>query len=119
MKVVYIAGPYRGATAWEVEQNIRAAEAMALEVAKRGAMPLCPHTNTRGYFEGQMPNRFWLEGTMELLRRCDAIMCLPTWEQSTGARAERSTAQDLSMPVFDDLGKLEAWLEAEHVRAIF
>ena len=47
MKVVYIAGPYTAPDAWQRELNIRAAEMMAMEVAKLGAMPLCPHTNTR------------------------------------------------------------------------
>lgn len=33
MKTVYVAGKYRGANAWEIEQNIRAAEEAGLEIA--------------------------------------------------------------------------------------
>ncbi len=39
MKCVYIAGPFRGETSWEVEKHIRHAEELAYEVARLGAMP--------------------------------------------------------------------------------
>ena len=32
MKVGYIAGPFRGPNSWEIENNIRRAETLALEV---------------------------------------------------------------------------------------
>ena len=51
MKLVYIAGPFRGSSAWDIEENIRVAERAALEVWKMGAAALCPHTNTR-FFQG-------------------------------------------------------------------
>ena len=51
MKVVYVAGPFRGRDSWEIESNIRRAEALALEVWRAGAAALCPHANTR-FFQG-------------------------------------------------------------------
>ncbi len=36
MKIIFISGPYRGANTWEVEQNVRRAEALALEVWRLG-----------------------------------------------------------------------------------
>ena len=59
MKVVYIAGPFRGPNAWEIEQNIRRAESLALEVWRAGAAALCPYTNTR-FFQGAAPDDVWL-----------------------------------------------------------
>jgi hypothetical protein len=100
MKVVYIAGPFTGATAWEVECNVRRAEEMALAVAEAGAMPLCPHTNSR-FFHGQRNPAFWYAGTMELLRRCDAIVLIKGWRKSTGSIAEREEALRLGLTVFD------------------
>jgi len=32
MRVVYIAGPYRAPNAWEIEENIRRAERIALHI---------------------------------------------------------------------------------------
>jgi len=99
MQLVYIAGPFRAATAWEIEQNVRRAEELALEVARAGAMPVCPHTNTR-FFHGQCTDEFWLAGTLELLRRCDAVVAAYGWERSSGSRAEIETAFKLGTPVF-------------------
>lgn len=36
MRIIYVAGPFRGSNAWEIEQNIRRAEAVGLAVAKVG-----------------------------------------------------------------------------------
>lgn len=110
MKVVYVAGPFRANTRWGVVQNIRRAEEMALEVALRGAMPLCPHTNTSN-FDGLISDVFWLRGTLELLRRCDAVMVCAGWQGSTGTAAEIEEAKSRSMPVFYRLEDLMAWLQ--------
>lgn len=99
--VVFIAGPYRGATPWDVEQNVRRAEALALRVAGAGAMPLCPHANTR-FFDKQLTDEFWLAGIQELLRRCDAVALVDGWERSAGARAEVALAEGLGIPVLHE-----------------
>ena len=111
--IVYIAGPYRASSRWDEEQNVCRAEVTAHDVALAGAMPVCPHANTRPYFSDAQPARFWLEGTLEILRRCDAVVMLPTWEQSEGARAERMEAALLGLPVFDhlDTTALKEWVE--------
>ena len=62
MKLGYIIGPFRAPTAWEIEQNVRNAERLGLEVAKLGAFPIIPHAITR-FFHGLLSDEFWLEGT--------------------------------------------------------
>jgi hypothetical protein len=111
MKVVYVAGRFRGKTAWHVAENVRAAEQVGYHVAAAGAMPLIPHANT-AHFDGTMTAEFWLEGTMELLRRCDAVMMVPGWLDSKGALAERAEAQRIGLPVFSagDYDALKGWL---------
>jgi len=99
MKIVYIAGPFRGKTAWQIAENVRNAERIGLEVAKQGAMPLIPHANT-AHFHGTLEDQFWLDGTLELLRRCDAIMLCPGWEKSVGSQEERAEMYRLKRPVF-------------------
>lgn len=102
-KLVYIAGPYRAPTAWQCEQNIRDAEAVGYFVALLGAYPIIPHTK-----------QFWLGGTLELMRRCDGVVFLKTWQSSSGARAERIEAERLGLPIFGvahlHSGQFEAWL---------
>ena len=114
--VIYIAGPFRGATAWEVEQHIRHAEALAFAVAQLGAMPLCPHTNTR-FFHGSLTDQFFLEGAVELMSRCDGVILTDDWHRSEGARADVARAHQLNLPVFDSLDALHVWLMRPEVKA--
>lgn len=109
MNVVYIAGPYRGPNAWAIAENVRTAERAALEVWKMGAAALCPHTNTAN-FQGAAPDEVWLEGDLEMLRRCDAVYALPTFHLSTGAKAEIAEAERRHIPVFYKLADLFQWL---------
>ena len=113
MKVVYIIGPFRGPTAWDIAENVRAAERMALAVARAGAMPLCPHANT-AHFHGQLDDKFWLEGTMELLKRCDAVVLVDGWERSEGSCAEKDAAREMGIPVFwpDSIDDLAEWVKS-------
>lgn len=74
MILVYIAGPYRAPTEWEVLGNIRRAEEVALRVWKAGAACICPHKNT-AFFGGAAPDDVWLTGDLEMVRRCDAVVC--------------------------------------------
>ncbi|MCU0912993.1 MAG: DUF4406 domain-containing protein [Planctomycetes bacterium] len=111
MKIVYIAGPFRGDNSWAVETNIRRAEEAALEVATvAGMVPLCSHTMYR-YFNGTINDGFWLKATAELLGRCDAVLMVGTWTMSDGAMAERELAVDLGIPVFSRVSDLATWLE--------
>lgn len=109
MKVIYIAGKFRGKTPWDVHRNVVEAEYWAFRVAECGVMPLCPHTNT-AHFDGTQTDEFWLEGTKELLRRCDALYLTPNWIGSFGSRAEMREAVKRGMPIFQDLMALSEWL---------
>lgn len=109
MKIVYVAGPFRGPTPWDVAENVRRAERLGLEVAKLGAMPLIPHANT-AHFDGQLTGQFWVDGTLELMRRCDAVVLVRGWGDSSGTLGEIAEAQRFGIPVFGDLFALDMWL---------
>jgi nucleoside 2-deoxyribosyltransferase len=118
VKIIYVAGPFFGQNAWEIEQNIRRAESLGLDVARAGAMPVIPHTNNRFFF-GTLPEEFWRAGVMELLRRCDAVIFVPGWERSSGAVAERAEAERLGLPCFDSVAQLTSWLREHSTEAVF
>lgn len=109
MKVIYIAGPFRGPSAWEIEQNVRRAECLALEVWQLGAAALCPHANTR-FFQGAAPDEVWLAGTLEMLRRCDAVLVVPHEVHSVGTASEIAEAQRRGVPVFRAISELAEWI---------
>ena len=97
MLVIYVAGPFRGPTQWDIAENIRAAERIGLLVALAGAMPLIPHANT-AHFHGQRDAQFWLDGTLELLRRSNGAVFIPGWRKSSGSIGEFREAGRLFIP---------------------
>ena len=109
MRVVYVAGKFRGPSHWAIAENIRAAERVALEVWRLGAAALCPHANT-AHFQDAAPDHVWLEGDLALLDKCDALVTVENWTDSTGAKAEVAHAIAGGIPVFHSLGDLGAWL---------
>lgn len=105
MKIIYVAGPFRAATPWGIEQNIRKAEGFALSVAKLGLVPLCPHSMYR-FYQDSLPDEFWLAATLALLKPCDGILLIPGWENSSGSRGEKKYAEDNKIEVFYSLEQL-------------
>lgn len=98
MMVIYVAGPYRAGSAWYVEQNVRRAEMVSYYIWASGHVAICPHTNTR-FFDGSLPDQVFVDGTLEMMRRCDAVIVLPNHEGSVGTRGEIAEAERLGMPV--------------------
>lgn len=109
MRVVYVAGPFRAENQWWQFQNIRRAEGLALEVWRMGAACICPHLNT-AHFPGALPDEVWLNGDIEILMRCDAVLMTPDWQRSKGATEERLVALFNFKPVFYTLDALKEYL---------
>jgi len=99
IRLVYVAGPYRAKTPWDVEQNIRKAEELGLRIANVGALPIIPHSMYR-FFDKQCDETFWLRGTETLLTRCNAIYLLKEWEESEGSNNEFHLATEMKLPIF-------------------
>jgi hypothetical protein len=114
MKLIVVIGPFAAPNSWLIERNIRRAEALALAVWKAGAACVCPHTNTRFFF-GAHDESVFLEGYREILRRSDAGILVPGWENSSGSLAEVEEARRAEIPVFHTMegpNGLVAWLRA-------
>jgi hypothetical protein len=109
LALVYIAGPFRGKTAYQVRLNIREAEAAALRVWKCGMVAICPHLNTAN-FTGELPDQAFLDGDLAILSRCDAVLLTSEWKRSAGAISEYEYAQENDIPVFHNIGDLTARL---------
>jgi Domain of unknown function (DUF4406) len=104
VKVAYIAGPFRSKTHWGIVQNVRAAEQVALKYWKLGFAVICPHLNTANFDGAIADDHIWLDGDMEILKRCDVVIAMNTWKQSSGATTEIELAKQLGIEViFDEL----------------
>jgi nucleoside 2-deoxyribosyltransferase len=103
--VLYLAGPYRAKNDRTVRQNIRKAEEIAVKWWKAGFAVICPHLNT-AFFDGEAPDELWLEGDLEIVKRCDAVLAMSTAPQSAGATREVCLAVSLGKPIIflDDEG---------------
>lgn len=101
MKRVYVAGPYTAPRTWQVVQNIRAAEAVALELWRLGFAVFCPHMNA-ALLTGApgIPNNIWLKGDLAWLEVSEALVVLPGFSGSPGTRAEIVRARELNIPIF-------------------
>lgn len=99
MKVIYVAGPFRAKNSWQMEQNIRLAEEVALKLWGLGAAVICPHANTR-FFQGYYPDGVWLLGDLEILDRCDGIVLCGDWQRSAGSVAEHAYAVTKGKAIF-------------------
>lgn len=111
MKAIYVAGPFTAPTPWLIENNVRRAEELSLRVCALGnIVALCPHTMYR-FFHGMETAEYWYAATLELLRRCDGIILLNGWGQSTGAVGEREEAVRMGIPIFteDQLEQVQNW----------
>lgn len=105
MRLIYIAGPFRAPSAWQVELNIRDAEALGHRVMANSNGELgavIPHTMYR-FFDKSLPDSVFLEASLELMRRCDGVLLARDWVGSAGTRAEVAEAERLGIPVFGDL----------------
>jgi len=109
MYVVYVAGPFRGATHWSIVNNVRHAEFQALKVWRAGHVAFCPHLNTAN-FQGACPDQVWLDGDLEILKRCDVMWAIPGWDTSKGTLREIEVAKAQGIPVYFEWGKLRRFL---------
>lgn len=97
--VAYVAGPYRSKGEWDLECKIASAEYVALNLWRMGYAVICPHKNT-AHFGGAygLPDQVWLDGDLSILARCDLIVAIPGWENSSGTIAELNFAADHDIP---------------------
>lgn len=106
--VVYIAGPFRG----DVAKNVMNAEAVAALVATNGISFVCPHSNGAPHDHLGLPDQYWLDSTLEIMRRCDAVLVTPNgWQESKGTMGEIKEAYRLGKPVFFRYGLLLEWAD--------
>ena len=106
MFLIYIIGPFRASNSWIMECNIRKAEETALELWKRHFAVICPHTNTR-FFQGVLPDVDFLDGDKEILKRCNAALCIDGWRKSVGCISEVIYAKSMNVRCFVDIDELD------------
>ncbi|MDP3900123.1 MAG: DUF1937 family protein [bacterium] len=117
MKIVFIAGPYFGEGDYgKIEENIRCAEKYQIQLANNGIGFFCPHNHTE-HFEkkAKAEEKFYRELDMLMLSKvANAILAIPGWEKSSGAKAEIEWAATNNLKVFypkspEDIEDIVIW----------
>ncbi len=100
-RLIYVAGPYTGKTNSEVTENIWHACRVAVRLWELEWVVLCPHLNT-AHFEiySSLPQEVYLKGDLKLLEKCDCIIMLKGFRQSSGAKRELEVAIEKGMDIF-------------------
>ncbi len=98
--IAYVAGPYRNSPDG-IDRAIRFSKLLW----SRGIATICPHANTLD-FEEEIPfDDIFLDGYLEILKRCDEIYILEGWERSAGTLGEKKLAEELGLKVWHVIEK--------------
>ena len=112
--LVYVAGPYRGKSRFrlirffQVLRNIWRARRVAAQLWAKGFVAICPHLNTF-LMDGIGPSEMFLQGDLEILAQCDAMVVLPGYQESEGTLGEIRFARKRGIPEFYDIEDLLFW----------
>jgi nucleoside 2-deoxyribosyltransferase len=97
--LLYVAGPYTADTPEGVQENIKAANEVAVKLWEAGHTVICPHLNTLG-IETVMDTPEIIRQCCKLIQRCDAIVVIKGWERSEGTKQEMGYAQSNGLSIY-------------------
>lgn len=100
--IIYLATPIRPKGNQTLDGNVAKAKQIALELWKKGYTVICPAANSDlpiSLAEKELEARRWLDGDIEILARCDAVVVAPGWERSDGVKGEITCAGMYGIPV--------------------
>lgn len=102
MKLVFLAGPFRGDGSEEAkQQRIVAAKQQADCLVKNSISFYSPHLNLSQLLvqSGSAHEEYAIRTQKEFLMRCDILAVLPNWEESSGTKDEIEWAKQQEMPI--------------------
>ena len=99
--IVYISGKYSDDSEEKINANIALARKHAIAIWESGLTAICPHLNTAN-FEKDCGIKWesYIDGDIEILKTCDAVLLLHNREDSRGAKVEKETAEQWRIPIF-------------------
>lgn len=107
IKVAYVIGPIRSVDPKNIHrrvENIRRAEAAAIELWQNGFAVICPQLNT-GMLSGVCPEENFLKGDIEMLSRCDFAVIVGECIASEGSLSEINWCYKNGKLVYNDVAK--------------
>ena len=114
--IVFVAGPYFATEHDLISRNIQEAITAGQELFKRGFLALVVHNHTHHFEQKTKVEEpvYRAFDRLVLEKSVDAIICLPNWRTSQGARIEVHHMLSLKKPVFEAFDDLVAWRDGKH-----
>lgn len=100
--IVYVSGAIRPKKGQTLEGNLKVGKDIAYELWKKGYVVICPHANTDldpRVYDGS-DGVTWLDGDLDIISRCDAVVVCPDSEKSFGTDLEIKHARARDIPVY-------------------
>lgn len=108
-KITYVSGAYSADTAEQVEENVKIATRIGIDLMEKGHYVIIPHLShytellAQEYLgQGFSWNR-WMEVDLAILERCDALFYIGP---SKGADIEKERALDLGLEVWTKIDEV-------------
>lgn len=107
LPAIYVCSPFRAPTPQGIEENIKKAVNVSVELAEVGFYPLCPHLLSERWPKEYTVNNdeFWLGFTLEVMLKCDVVYACEGWKESAGCCNEISTAVEHRIPTARSMGE--------------
>jgi len=103
IRLIYVAGRFNADTGLarrdHVTHAMRHAAWVLRQFGVQGLYPVVPHAQGE-HLVGIGAEHIHYAGTLEIMRRCQAVLVVPGWEASKGTLAEIKEADTLGLPVF-------------------
>ena len=100
-RLIFVSGPYNARTEEEKRANIWHAVRVACRLWELGFFVICPHLNSANFeFYTNLDESVWVEGDLEMVRRCDCVFMLKGYETSTGSLMELELAEKLQKAIY-------------------
>lgn len=110
---VYLSGPITPTAGRTLDQNIAQAKTAVRYLTRRRVATVCPHLSAAHPELLALPGvpgtagaptyEDWMHVDLLLVSVCKAVLALPGWETSRGAKRELLHARELGIPVFFEL----------------
>jgi len=113
--MIFISGKYTGYDDADTEANIAYAEKFAVAVWNLGHVAVCPQLNSAMFdYKPEFKPTYdqVCAGYIALMKRCDAVLFIPNWRESRGARNERLEAEQDGMVIFEAVEEIPLLKEA-------
>ena len=119
MKIIFIAGPFRGdGTAGDQKKNIDRAKQFVNVFINNDIPYYSPHMNIDCELVGRIydANKLSVELNREMLDRTDAVAILPNWENSKGTIGEINRAEVSGKRIFyldrsNTIEEIKEWIK--------